>query len=79
MKYVICFFLGAAAGALVALMFAPSTGDELRSNIKAQADTQVARMQSGVQKGVQEVQSRVEKMSSDLQAMSSGSKDAASF
>jgi len=61
------------------LLFAPSTGDELRSNIKAQADTQVARMQSGVQKGVQEVQSRVGKMSSDLQAMSSGSKDAASI
>lgn len=82
MKYGLTFALGTLFGALiggaVTLLFAPSSGEDLRSNIKTQADTQYARVQSGVQKGVQEVQTRVEKISSDLQARSGGSKDAVS-
>lgn len=70
MKYSLSFLLGAFVGAAVALLLAPSSGEELRANIKSQADTQYARMQDQWQKGMQEMQTRMDKMSSDLKAMS---------
>lgn len=73
MKYALSFLLGAVVGASLALLFAPSSGEELRSNIKSQADAQYARMQDQWQKGMQEMQTRMDKMSSDLQAMASRS------
>ena len=77
MKYGLTFALGTLFGALiggaVALLFAPSSGEELRANIKTQADTQYAMLQDEYQKGLQQVQSRMDKMSSDLQAMTSRS------
>jgi len=80
MKYALSFVLGtlfgAAVGSIVALLFAPSSGEELRTNIKTQADTQYARLQDEYQKGLQQVQSRLDQGSSDLQAVSSRSKEA---
>ncbi len=79
MKYVMSFVLGtvfgALGGAIVALLFAPSSGEELRMNIKTKADTEYAKMQDEWQKGMQEVTSRMDKMSSDLQAMRGRSKE----
>jgi gas vesicle protein len=73
-KYMLSFLLGAVTGAAIALFFAPSSGEELRSNIKTQADTQYARLQDEYQKGMQELHSKMDKMSSELQSMSSRSK-----
>jgi len=75
MKYVLSFGLGALFGAVVALLFAPSSGEELRMNIKTQADTQYARLQDEWQKGMNEMQTRMDKMSSDLQTMTSKVKE----
>ncbi len=75
MKYALSFLLGAVVGAAVALLMAPSSGEELRANIKTQADTQYARLQDEYQKGMQEMQTRMDKMSSDMQAMTSKVKD----
>ena len=75
MKYALSFLLGAVVGAAVALLYAPSTGEELRTNIKTQADTQYARLQDEYQKGMQEMQTRMDKMSTELQAMTSKVKD----
>lgn len=75
MKYVLSFGFGALFGAVVALLFAPSSGEELRANIKTQADTQYARLQDEWQKGVNEMQTRMDKMSSELQAMTSKVKE----
>jgi len=66
---------GAVIGAIVALLVAPSSGEELRTNIKNQADVQYARLQNEWQKGVQEMQSRMDKMNSDLQALVNKSKE----
>lgn len=74
MKYALSFLLGAIAGAAAALLFAPSSGEELRTNIKTQADTQYARLQDEYQKGMQEMRAQMDKMSSELRAMSSRSK-----
>jgi gas vesicle protein len=70
LKYGLSFLFGVAFGAAVALLYAPSSGEELRTNIKTQADTQYARLQDDWQKGFHEMQTRMDKMSSDLQAMS---------
>jgi gas vesicle protein len=50
----------------LALLFAPSSGEELRSNIRAQADTQYARMQDEMQKGMQEMRDRMDTMRKDI-------------
>jgi len=76
MKYLLSFLLGAVVGAAVALLYAPSSGEELRTNIKTRADSQYAKLQDDWQKGMQEVQTRVDKMSNDLQAMAGRSKEA---
>jgi gas vesicle protein len=79
MKYGFIFVLGTLFGALigagVALLYAPSSGEELRANIKTQVDTQYARLQDEYEKGIQQVQSRMDKMSSDLAAMTSRPKE----
>jgi gas vesicle protein len=74
MKYALSLLLGAAIGAAVALLFAPSSGEELRTNIKTQADTQYARLQADYNKGMQEMHDRLDKISSELQAMSNRAK-----
>ena len=73
-KYALSFLLGAAMGAAVALLFAPSSGEELRTDIKTQADTQYARLQADYNEGMQEMHTKMDKMSSELQAMSSRAK-----
>ena len=79
MKYGFVFVLGTLFGALIgasaALLYAPTSGEELRANIKTQVDAQYARLQEEYQKGLQQVQSRMDKMSSDLAAMKSRSNE----
>ncbi len=67
MKYAVSLLLGALLGALIALLFAPSSGTELRSNIKTQADLQAARAREEWTKGVQGVQERVNKLNAGKQ------------
>jgi gas vesicle protein len=62
MKYAVSLLLGALLGATIALLFAPSSGEELRSNIKTQTDIQVARAREEWQKGVQGLQEQVNKL-----------------
>lgn len=75
MKNIMSFLLGAMVGAVVALLYAPSTGEEMRSNIKTQVDTQYAKLQDEWQKGMQEMHDRLDKMNSDLQAITSKSEE----
>ena len=56
MRYIVSLILGALIGAGIALLFAPSSGEELRSNIKTQADIQAARAREEWEKGVKGVQ-----------------------
>lgn len=75
MKYALSFLLGALVGAAAALLLAPSSGEELRANLKIQADTQYTKLQDDWQKGMQELQGRIEKISGDLQAVASKAKE----
>jgi gas vesicle protein len=65
MKFAVSFLLGASIGAIAALLFAPSSGTELRSNIKTQADLQAARAREEWNKGVQGLQERVNRLNAD--------------
>jgi gas vesicle protein len=74
-KYIFVFLLGAITGGSVALLFAPSSGEELRANIKTQADTQYAKLQSEYQKGMQDLNARMDKLSRQMQANPSKEKE----
>ena len=75
MKYVISFLSGVVVGAAIALLLAPTSGEELRTNIKTQADAQYDRLQDEWQKGMSELQTQMDRLSNDLQAMRSRSKE----
>ncbi len=62
MKYAVSLLVGALFGALIALLFAPSSGEELRLNIKTQAELQAARAREEWQKGKQGLQERLNKI-----------------
>ncbi len=64
--YGLSFVLGTILGAALGLLFAPSSGDELRKMIKEQVDTQYAKVQEEVQKGMDKMHSAVEKVSGEL-------------
>ena len=65
MKYAVSLLLGALLGALIALLFAPSSGQELRSNIKTQADVQATRAKEEWNKSVRGIQERVNKLNDE--------------
>jgi gas vesicle protein len=62
MKFIASFLLGASIGAIAALLFAPSSGEELRSNIKTQTDIQAARAREEWQKAVLGLQEQINKL-----------------
>ena len=68
MKYISIFLTGALAGGLVALLFAPSSGEELRTNIKTRANNEYEKLQNEMQKGMQELRTRMDRMGGDMQA-----------
>ena len=70
MKYTMGFVFGAIVGAAVALLVTPSSGEDLRKQIKSRADVEVAKLQDEWQKGMQEVQNRLDKVSTEVQAAS---------
>ena len=74
MKFVLSFFVGAVVGAVAALLLTPSSGQELRANIKAQTDTQRAKLQDEWQKSKQEIDTRMDKLSSKVQSVTSKEK-----
>ena len=76
MKYAVSLLLGALVGATIALLFAPSSGEELRSNIKTQTDVQAARAREEWQKAVQGLQEQVNKLNREQKQQSAQPVDA---
>jgi gas vesicle protein len=75
MKFALGFLIGLMIGAGVALMYAPTSGEETRANIKTQVDAQSAQIQEQWQARYQQLQARVDKMSGDMQALTKQSKE----
>lgn len=66
MKEMVFFLLGAAVGAVAALMFAPASGAELRAQIQTTAERDFERLQSDWQKGMEKTNEKLDKLQADL-------------
>ncbi|HTP02438.1 MAG TPA: YtxH domain-containing protein [Anaerolineales bacterium] len=66
MRYIASFLVGAFVGGICALLFAPTSGEELRANIKNEADVQFAKAKDEVESGVRSVQDSVSKINANL-------------
>ena len=66
LKVLISFFVGTAVGAAAALLLAPSSGEDLRQHLYDVAEADRERMRAEYQKGMQELQSRVDQISSEV-------------
>ena len=75
MKFFEGLIVGAVFGAVVALLFAPERGEDLRARLRAEAETEYQRVQEQMHKGINQLQDQMDKLSSDVQTMTSRSKD----
>jgi len=66
MKAILYFLYGAIAGAIVALLFAPQSGEELRANLQSTADKNWQAIQADWQSGMETVHARLDQVQSDL-------------
>ena len=69
MKYVVAFILGTLAGAIMALLFAPESGEELRSHISERAAAEQERALAEYHRRMEDMQTLMNKMQSDMQGM----------
>jgi gas vesicle protein len=58
--------LGAAIGAIIALLFAPESGQELRTDIRATADKDLQKLQSEWQTALAKTHERLDQIQVDL-------------
>ena len=66
MKELGFFLLGAALGAVAALLFAPSSGADLRAQIQTTAEKDLERLQSEWEKGMQKTNEQLVQMQAEL-------------
>jgi len=66
MKAILYFLYGAVAGAIIALLLAPQSGEELRAKIRSTADEDWQRIQLEWQAGMEKTQARLDQVTSDL-------------
>lgn len=77
MKEIVIFLLGAVFGAVIALMFAPASGAELRAQIQTTAEKDLERLQAEWEKNMQKTNEQLAKMQADLkQALQQGRSEA---
>ena len=73
MREIAIFLLGAAFGAIAALLFAPSSGAELRSQVQTAAEENLERFQAEWEQGLKKTNEKLDTLQADLkQAMSQG-------
>jgi gas vesicle protein len=65
---ILSFAAGAFVGAVVALLYAPKSGEELRAQIRSETDAAAKRASVEWKKAVQEVQRQVEEGQSQMKA-----------
>jgi len=66
MKEFFYFLVGASAGAIVALLFAPQSGEKTRANIQSTAEENWQKVRSELQAGMEKTQTRLDQLQSDL-------------
>lgn len=63
---IISFLAGAFVGAVLALLYAPKSGEELRMQIRTEADERVRKIQTDVNKAVKEIEKSIEEGQTQL-------------
>ena len=66
MKNIVLLLIGFIAGAVLALFFAPESGDVLRAQLGLEALAERQRLDAEVQRSLHGIQSRVESVHADL-------------
>ncbi len=66
MKYLVSFLAGAVIGAAVALLFAPSSGMELRNKLQTEAETELKKAEAEWQKAMTELHEKFDQTSQEL-------------
>ncbi len=69
MKSIFAFIVGAAVGAIAALLYAPQSGEELRARIREEAELERQRLQAQYERGLAEMHARVDKVQQDVQTL----------
>lgn len=69
MKSLFAFVLGVAVGAIAALLYAPQSGEELRARIREEAELERQRLQAQYERGLAELQTRMDKVQHDVQTL----------
>lgn len=69
MNSIVSFILGAIVGAAVALLYAPQSGEELRANLREEAQVERQRLQAQYEKGMQDLQEAINRVQVDLQSL----------
>jgi len=75
MNNILSFILGAIVGAVVALLYAPQSGEELRTHLRQEAQVERQRLQAQYEKGMQDLHERVDKVTADIQSLAEKSED----
>ena len=75
MKYLLTFVSGAFVGAIVALLFAPSSGTELRAQLQTGAEAELKKAEAEWQKATAELHKKFDQTSQELKALVEQSKE----
>ncbi len=68
MKVLIGFIVGVAVGVAAALLMAPASGEDLRQQMADHATADMRRMRDEYRRGMDDLQARMDKMSTDFSA-----------
>ena len=66
MKEIVYLLIGAAIGAAIALLYAPETGADLRSELRAKGQEDMQKMRSDWQREVQDLNNRLSMVQAQL-------------
>ncbi len=69
MKSMFAFIVGIAVGAIAALLYAPQSGEELRARIREEAELERQRLQAQYERGLTELNTRMDKVQEDIQTL----------
>ncbi len=69
MKMILSFFVGAVVGAAAALMFSPSSGEDLRAQMRAEAEAGSQKIHADWQQGMAGLHTRMDKLQADVSQM----------
>ena len=62
------FLSGAVFGAIIALLYAPTSGEELRGNIREEVDTRWQQASEEIDKAMESIQASIDEMSEEFKA-----------